>query len=179
MSIVDILILAILAIGFISGLQKGLIASILSLLAAIASSLVASALYHPLAEGLANTTFISEWLPKNLDEGMKFDPNTVSAVAGYVVTFFLVFAAFMLIVNLINNVFRLPKLRVADGLLGGVLGVIVSCLMVCVVVSTIRVILSPLSGLAEELLDESALGSFFSKGAGDLLGIGKNIEGLR
>ena len=100
----------------------------------------------------------------------------------YVVVFFLAYAALMLIVNLINNMFRVPKLRGVDGLLGGLLGLVRAYVIICLVVAALKIVLGPLEGgeFVLKLLEESALGRFFTSDSAlaDLFGIGARLAKL-
>ena len=87
----------------------------------------------------------------------------------------------MLVVNLINNVFRLPKLAGADAILGGIIGIVVSYAIICLVVAMLPVLLDPVKeGMAEQLLGESRMGGFFTDSSplSDVFSIGAKIAGL-
>lgn len=184
MGILDLVLGAILLIAFIIGLQKGLLASFLSLLAMIGASLTAASLYPALSSRFDRTKLIREWLPANVEKGA--DISNLSAVLGYLVAFLLSWAALMLVVNLINNVFRLPKLRFGDGLFGGVIGLVCGYMMVCLLMASVMLILTPFFGMDDNqiistLIDESALGKFFTgdNPLADLFGIGEKIANIR
>lgn len=176
MGIIDIIIIAVLVIGFISGLQKGFITSLLACAALFGAFLIAGAL-----EGKLFTAFMGTNVQKWLDRNLEVTPNLYH-VLSYVVVFILAYCALMLIVNLINNVFRVPKLRGVDALLGGVLGIVRAYVIICVGVAVINTLSVPLQGEGVQLnlLDESALGRFFASGKGlaDIFGITKLIKGL-
>ena len=173
MGIIDIIFLAILVIGFVSGLQKGLISSLLMFAALCLASLAAQALEPALTDRLMDTSFAG-WLQVNLEEG-------VFRAGSFTVLFAILYAAFMLVVNLINNVFRLPKLAGADAILGGIIGIVVSYAIICLIVAVLPVLLDPVKeGMAEQLLGESRMGGFFtgSTPLSDVFGIGAKIAGL-
>ena len=124
MGIVDVVFLVILFIAFISGMQKGLITSFLACAAMVGALLIAKGLEGTLAKSFEGTSF-SSWLYSNFSEAqgaLQVDWNNWFHVLSFVIVFILAYAALMLVINLINNVFRIPKLKAVDGLLGGVLG---------------------------------------------------------
>ena len=180
MGIIDIIIIAVLVIGFISGLQKGFITSLLACAALFGAFLIAGAL-----EGRLYTAFMGisaqKWLSANLQASEEVWSNLYH-VMSYVVVFILAYCALMLIVNLINNVFRVPKLKGVDALLGGVLGIVRAYVLICVGVAVINTVSVPLQSEIGELnlLGESALGRFFTSGSAlaDLFGITKLFKGL-
>ncbi len=176
MGIIDIVIIAVLLIGFISGLQKGFLASVLACAAMFGAFLIAGALEGRLFSAFMNTK-VQLWLEKNLEV-----TENLYHVLSYTVVFILAYCALMLVVNLINNVFRVPKLKGVDGLLGGVLGIVRAYVIICVGVAVINTVAKPLQGegVSLDLLGESALGSFFSSGKGfaDIFGIGNVFKGL-
>ena len=181
MGIIDIVFIAVIAIGFISGLQKGLITSALSLVAIMGASLIAGSLEGTLAARLINADLYQDWMKTNMDFGPG-EWETICHVLSFVIVFLIAWAALQLIVNLLNNVFRMPKLRVGDGVLGDVIGIISAYLIICFTVAVIRIVFKPLQGdLAGALLDESKLGGFFGgeKKLADLFGIGDKLSKLK
>ena len=120
------------------------------------------------------------WLESNLEA----EPavwNNLFHVISFVIVFALAYAALMLLVNLINNMFRVPKLRGVDGLLGGILGIVRAYVIICIAVAALQIALKPLeSEFVLDLLQESALGRFFTSGSAlsDLFGIGANLRNL-
>ena len=180
MGIIDIVFIAILVVGLISGFQKGFLTSALACVALLGAFLIASALEGRLAASLMDTAFRG-WLEANLDANAE-DWKNLFHVLAYVVVFALSYAALMLIVNLINNVFRVPKLRGVDALLGGILGVIRAYVIICLAVGALKQVLNPLEGgeFILGLLEESALGRFFTSGStfADLFGIGNMLKNL-
>ena len=180
MGIIDIIIIAVLVIGFISGLQKGFITSLLACAALFGAFLIAGALEGRLYTAFMGTN-LQKWLSANLDAGPEVWQNLYHVIS-YVVVFILAYCALMLIVNLINNVFRVPKLRGVDALLGGVLGIVRAYVIICVGVAVINTVSVPLQSEVGslDLLGESALGSFFASGKGlaDVFGINNLFKGL-
>ncbi|MBQ4227351.1 MAG: CvpA family protein [Clostridia bacterium] len=180
MGIIDIVFLAALVIGLISGLQKGFLTSVLACAAMFGAFLIAGALEGRLAEAFMNTSLRS-WLEANLEAAPEVWSNLFH-VLSYVVVFFLAYAALMLIVNLINNMFRVPKLRGVDGLLGGLLGLVRAYVIICLAVAALKIVLGPLEGgeFVLKLLEESALGRFFTSDSAlaDLFGIGARLAKL-
>ena len=180
MGIIDIAFIAILVVGLISGFQKGFLTSALACVALLGAFLIASSLEGELAASFMNTSF-SSWLEVNL-EGNPDQWKNLFHVLAYVIVFALSYAALMLIVNLVNNVFRVPQLRGVDALLGGLLGVIRAYVIICLAVGALKQVLEPLEGgeFILGLLDESALGRFFTSGSAlaDLFGIGNMLKNL-
>lgn len=227
MNIVDIVLLAILAIAFVSGMQKGFLASVLATFAFIGAWAAALSTYPALSAGFMNSQF-RVWLEANatfdslltplgvtrslcatvagqadsicraISEGgipapvvdafrNGFAANGSLTVSEYlsetvwraafdvlsvVIVFAIVYAALLLVVNLINNMFRIPKLRGVDGLLGGLLGAVRGYAIICVIVAIVPMVFSALdTTVVEELMEGSKLGAFFldkSKGLSDL-----------
>ena len=102
-------------------------------------------------------------------------------MVSFVIVFALAYAALMLLVNLINNMFRVPKLRGVDGLLGGIRGIVRAYVIICIAVAALQIALKPLeSEFVLDLRQESALGRFFTSGSAlsDLFGIGANLRNL-
>ena len=180
MGVIDILFIAILVIGFISGAQKGFLTSILACVALCVASLIAQGLYPSLVSSLNQTQFCA-WLKVNL-EAEEAVWNNVFAALSFTAIFIIASAALMLIVNLINNVFRMPKIRGVDGLLGGILGLVRAYAVICLIVGVLPVILQVVDAeLVPDMFGEGALGSFFTSGSGisDILGIGAKIAKLQ
>lgn len=232
MNIIDIILLAILVIAFISGMQKGFLASLLATFAFVGAWAAALAAYPSLAANFMNSQFRA-WLEANAnfdhlltplgvtrslcatvsgqvdsicqavsEGGMpaaivdafrdSFAANgslTVSEclsqtvwqaafnVLSFVIVFAIVYAALLLIVNLLNNMFKIPKLRGVDTLLGGVLGAVRGYAIICLIVAVIPMFFTALdSSVVETLLDGSKLGVFFLKGDGALSDV-FNISG--
>lgn len=237
MNIIDIILLAILAIAFISGMQKGFLASLLATFAFVGAWVIALSVYPAVSERFMGSQFRA-WLDGNVDfdallEGVDVGKNlcesvvnqlnaiaqtltshnvpaaivdlfktnfaansglTVSSylsqtiwqavfnVVSFAIVFALSYAALLLIVNLLNNMFRIPKLRGVDALLGGVLGAVRGYVVICLVVAIIPMVLTALdSSVIETMLDGSTVGKFFVDGKSvfsDLFGVGGQLSGI-
>ena len=184
MGIIDIVFIAILLIAFISGMQKGLITSFLACIAMVGAVLIAKMLEPNLAEAFMKSDF-SNWMEVNF-ESEALSWTTWYHALSFVIVFILAYAALMLIVNLINNVFRMPKLKAVDGLLGGVLGLVRGYVVICITVAALQILFKPLesegSNFIGNLLNSSAMGRFFAdntKTFSDLFGVGRMIAGLK
>ena len=180
MGILDIVFLAILFIAFISGMQKGLITSALACVAMLGAFLIAKGLESQLAAEFMNDTSFEKWLEENFTT----DVGTWFHVLSFVIVFVIAYAALMLVVNLINNVFRIPKLKAVDGLLGGVLGLVRGYVVICVIVAAAKILFKPLESEGNDfmlkLIDDAALGRFFDRNSmGDLFQVGKMIAQLK
>ena len=184
MNILDIVFVVILFIAFISGMQKGLITSILACVAMAGSLLIAKALEGKLAASFMESGF-KTWLTENFSgEGQIINFDQLFHVLSFVIVFILAYAALMLIVNLINNIVRMPKLKGVDALLGGVFGLLRGYVVICVTVAAVQILFKPLesegNNFVQNLIDDSAIASFFStKSLGDLLGVQKMITELK
>ena len=97
MGIIDIIIIAVLVIGFISGLQKGFITSLLACAALFGAFLIAGALEGRLYTAFMGTN-LQKWLSRNLDATEAVWSNLYH-VLSYVVVVILAYCALMLIVN--------------------------------------------------------------------------------
>lgn len=238
MNIVDILLLAILALGFISGMQKGFLTSLLATVGFVAAWVIAISVNMALSEQFMSSQF-KAWLNANagFDEllaGMGNVGNSLCSTVGSsldaitatlkdggvpeavvsvfktnigsfanmtvndylartiwqaafnVVSFAIVFsvgyAVMLLIVNLFNNVFRMPKLRGVDMLLGGLFGAVRGYAIVCMIFAVIPMLFTALdSTVITSLFEGSALGEFFLKGDSafaDLFNIGGRIKDI-
>lgn len=184
MSILDIVFLVILFIAFISGMQKGLITSFLTCIAMAGSLFIARAFEARLAASFMESGF-KTWLEENFSaESQTIDFEQLFHVLSFVIVFILAYAALMLIVNLINNIVRMPKLKAADALLGGILGIVRGYVVICIIVTAIQILFKPLesegNNFVQNLIDDSAIASFFStKSLGDIFGIAKMIKELK
>lgn len=237
MNIIDIILLAILAIAFISGMQKGFLTSVLATFAFVGAWVIALSVYPVVSERLMNSQF-RQWLDGNVDfdallEGVdvsrslctgvvnqldaivrtltshnvpsaivdlfkaNFAANggitvgsylsqtiwqSVFNVVSFAVVFALSYAALLLVVNLLNNMFRIPKLRGVDALLGGALGAVRGYVVICLVVAIIPMVLTALdSSVIETMLDGSTIGRFFVDGKSlfsDLFDVGGQLTGI-
>ncbi|MBQ6647190.1 MAG: CvpA family protein [Clostridia bacterium] len=184
MSILDIVFLVILFIAFISGMQKGLITSFLACAAMLGAFFIAMSLEGRLASSFMDSSFRT-WLAENFtEEGQAIDFDQLFHALSFVIVFILAYAALMLIVNLINNVVRMPKLKAVDSLLGGLLGLVRGYVVICITVAVIKIIFKPLesegTNFVQNLIDDSAIATFFStKSLGDIFGISKMITELK
>ena len=184
MSILDLVFVVILFIAFISGMQKGLITSFLACVAMFGALMIAKALEGRLADSFMESGF-KTWLSDNFAaEGQMIDFDQLFHVLSFVIVFILAYAALMLVVNLINNVIRMPKLKGVDALLGGILGLVRGYVVICIAVAAMKIILKPIDteadNFVQNLIDDSAIVSFFStKSLGDLFGVSKMITELK
>ena len=162
MGLIDVIFVCILALGFISGLQKGLLASVLACVAMGIAFAVARLEYSTVC-GLLDNSNLKTWLAatQTLEDA---EWTRIFNAVSYTFIFLIADAALLLVVNLINNVFRLPKLRGADGLLGGVLGIFRAALIVMIVVELLQLAFSPFNAeLVENLMADSVLGDILSE----------------
>lgn len=240
MNIINIILLAILLISFISGMQKGFLASLLATLGFVAAWLIASSLCSTLANHFMNSSFkealagldpfrelvaklgenanavcngaasslngICETLteasvPKAVIDAFRGNAASASFAAltigecltqtiwqstfnviSFVIVFAIAYAALILVVNLINNMFRLPKLRGVDGLLGGVFGVVRGYAVICLIAAVVPMIYTALdSSVVQTLFADSSMGTFFLNGdslLSDLFRISSQIENV-
>ncbi len=238
MNIINIILLAILLISFISGMQKGLLASLLATIGFVAAWLIASSLCGTLANHFMNSGFkdalsgldpfrelvaklgdnanavcngaastlngICETLteasvPKAVVDAFRsnaaspaFAALTISEcltqtiwqstfnVVSFAIVFAIAYAALLLVVNLINNMFRLPKLRGVDGLLGGILGLVRGYAVLCLIAAVIPMVYTALdSSVVQALFADSSMGAFFLNGdslLSDLFQISSKID---
>ena len=86
-------------------------------------------------------------------------------VVSFALVFAIAYAVLLLVVNLFNNVFRVPKLRGVDALLGGVLGAVRGYAVVCLVCAIIPMVFTALdSSVINAFLADSTIGKFFLSG---------------
>ena len=86
-------------------------------------------------------------------------------VASFVLMFIVIYAAILLIVNMLNNVFRFPALRHLDWLLGGLFGLVRGAVIVMLIFAVIPTVSSALESmnisLLSDLVNASTFGKFF------------------
>lgn len=86
-------------------------------------------------------------------------------VVSFVLMFIVIYAAILLVVNMLNNVFRFPALRHLDWLLGGVFGLVRGAVIVMLIFAVIPTISSALSSmnidLLTDMINESTIGKIF------------------
>ena len=86
-------------------------------------------------------------------------------VVSFALVFAIAYAVLLLVVNLFNNVFRVPKLRGVDAILGGVLGAVRGYAVVCLVCAIIPMVFTALdSSVINAFLADSTIGKFFLSG---------------
>lgn len=92
-------------------------------------------------------TKMSEYLTKTL-------LSSVLNIFSFIVMFALIYAAVLLLVNLLNNVFRFPILRHFDWLVGGVFGAVRGAVIVMLIFSVVPTICSALESMDIKLLTD-------------------------
>ncbi|MBQ8954594.1 MAG: CvpA family protein [Clostridia bacterium] len=106
-------------------------------------------------EGLST---MSEYLTQTL-------LTTALNIICFLLMFIVIYAAVLLIVNMLNNVFRFPALRHLDWLLGGVFGLVRGLVIVMLIFAVVPTISSALSSMnitmLTELIDASRIGKIF------------------
>ncbi len=87
-------------------------------------------------------------------------------IVAFILTFVVIYIAALLVVNLLNNVFRFPQLRHFDAILGGIFGLLRGVVIVMLVFAVIPTISSALASmdisLLNDLIDESKFGAIFT-----------------
>ena len=93
--------------------------------------------------------------------------TTALNIICFLLMFIVIYAAVLLIVNLLNNVFRFPALRHLDWLLGGVFGLVRGLVIVMLIFAVVPTIASALSSmkitLLTDLINESRIGKIFQE----------------
>ena len=84
-------------------------------------------------------------------------------VASFVLMFIVIYAAILLIVNMLNNVFRFPALRHLDWLLGGLFGLVRGAVIVMLIFAVIPTVSSALESMNISLLSDLVSASTFGK----------------
>ena len=92
-------------------------------------------------------TKISEYLTQTL-------LSSALNVVSFIVMFALIYAAALLLVNLLNNVFRFPLLKHFDWILGGALGLIRGAVIVMLIFAVVPTICSALESMDIRLLTD-------------------------
>ena len=95
-------------------------------------------------EGL---TKMSEYLTQTL-------LSTGLNILSFIVMFALIYAAVLLLVNLLNNVFRFPALRHLDWLLGGVFGLVRGAVIVMLIFAVVPTLSSALESMDVRILSD-------------------------
>lgn len=88
-------------------------------------------------------------------------------IFSFVLMFAVIYAAVLLLVNLLNNVFRFPMIKHMDWLLGGAFGLLRGLIVVMLIFAVIPTISSALESmdvsLLSEMVNESRLGSLMQE----------------
>lgn len=86
-------------------------------------------------------------------------------VVSFIIMFAIIYIAVLLVVNLLNNVFRFPELRHLDWFLGGVFGMVRGAVIVMLIFAVIPTVSSALESmnisLLSDLVNASTFGKFF------------------
>lgn len=102
-------------------------------------------------------TLMSEYLTETL-------LSSVLNIFSFIVMFALIYMAVLLLVNMLNNVFRFPILRHLDWLLGGAFGLVRGAVIVMLIFAVIPTVNSALESmeisLLSDMMSESKLGMF-------------------
>ncbi len=102
-------------------------------------------------------TLMSEYLTETL-------LSSVLNIFSFIVMFALIYMAVLLVVNMLNNVFRFPILRHIDWLLGGAFGLVRGAIIVMLIFAVVPTINSALESmeisLLSEMMSQSVLGTF-------------------
>lgn len=117
----DLLVLLLLVAGFVLGYLQGTIRRLIGIVAAVVSLILASQLSVP----------VGDWLAQNWAQ---FPPGYSRMIA-----FAAIFAISLIVLGIITQVYYergplLPRYRLADPLLGGVLGVVEAAMLIGVLV---------------------------------------------
>jgi len=158
MGIIDIIFICIIALGFISGLQKGLLASFCACCVMVGAWFITASSYLKLSSILTGSRLENWFNHAGVGSDTTAFADITNAIS-FALIFIIVFAALLLVVNLFNNVFRFPQLRVFDGLLGGILGIARAAVLVLVVVSALQIVFNAVEiTVVTEQLDGSVIG---------------------
>ncbi len=84
-------------------------------------------------------------------------------VLSFIVMFAVIYAAVLLLVNLLNNVFRFPALRHLDWLLGGVFGLVRGAVIAMLIFAVVPTLSSALESMDISLLSDLMNESYLSK----------------
>lgn len=91
--------------------------------------------------------------------------TTALNIVCFILMFVVIYAAVLLIVNMLNNVFRFPALRHLDWILGGLFGLVRGLIIVMLIFAVVPTIASALSSmkitLLTDLINESRIGKIF------------------
>lgn len=157
MGIIDIIFVCIILLGFISGIQKGLLASFFACVAMAGAWFASAATYTKLSSILVGSKLDNWLISFGVTEAAT--SKAIFEAMSFAFIFLAGFALLLLIVNLFNNVLRFPQLRIFDGLLGGILGIARAAVLFAVVIAAIRIVFVPVSAdIVENLLNSSVVG---------------------
>lgn len=125
MTTLDMIILAIIGLGFVNGLVKGFIKQLASLLGLVVGLLVAKALYVQVAEEVfAQVT----------------DSLTVAQVLSFVLIWLVVPLIFALVALLLTRLMEVISLGWLNRLLGAGLGTLMAVLLVCLLIYVVEMV---------------------------------------
>jgi len=219
MNIIDIIILVILGLSLVSGMYKGFLASMLSLLGFCGAWIGAYACYDVLVSLITNNADLMSFFTSlvgaadlfetaelaNLDVVNATAANIEQAVAeiniplindlfrnnlatqafanqgltkiseyltqtlassilnivSFIAMFALIYAAVLLLVNLLNNVFRFPELRHFDWFLGGVFGLVRGAVIIMLIFAVLPALSSGLASMDISILSDFLKDSTF------------------
>ena len=90
--------------------------------------------------------------------------SSVLNIFSFIVMFALIYMAVLLVVNMLNNVFRFPILRHIDWLLGGAFGLVRGAIIVMLIFAVVPTVNSALESmeisLLSDMMSQSVLGTF-------------------
>lgn len=92
--------------------------------------------------------------------------NSVLNITAFILSFAVIYMAVLLLVNMLNNVFRFPLLRHFDWLLGGAFGLVRGAVIVMLIFSVVPTVCSALESmdinLLTDIVNESTIGKLLS-----------------
>mgnify|MGYP000884707417 FL=1 len=88
--------------------------------------------------------------------------TSILNVLSFIIMFAIIYIAVLLLVNLLNNVFRFPELRHLDWFLGGVFGLVRGAVIVMLIFAVLPALSSGLHSMKIDVLSDLLAGSTFA-----------------
>lgn len=164
MNWVDLIFMTILVASALTGLARGGVREMISLMSWVAGYAVAMAFSHPIARALANTDFFGQ-MTDSATETMGADATTHASLVAVGITFMVLFSATVFVGSLLgrvlNNMFESDGISIFNRIVGILMGVGRGVLASLVLIFVIQ--LSPFS--SEEVWHQSKMVDAYRPGA--------------
>ena len=111
---------------------------------------------------VSGQVFANQGLTKMYEYLNKTLLTSILNVLSFIIMFAIIYIAVLLLVNLLNNVFRFPELRHLDWFLGGVFGLVRGAVIVMLIFAVLPALSSGLHSMKIDVLSDLLAGSTFA-----------------